>query len=83
MADRHEDRRGLNEAEIDATLRELEGYVSEADSEMSFADRDEVNESLYDTDSEIEDPISSDEEQEVTAAIRRTRRSILESLSKY
>ena len=82
MADRHEDRRGLNEAEIDATLRELEGYVSEADSEMSFADRDEVNESLHDTDSEIEDPVSSDEE-EVTAAIRRTRRSILESLSKY
>ena len=82
MADRHEDRRSLNEAEIDATLRELEGYVSEADSEMSFADRDEVNESLHDTDSEIEDPVSSDEE-EVTAAIRRTRRSILESLSKY
>ena len=49
---------------------------------MSFADRDEVNESLHDTDSEIEDPVSSDEE-EVTAAIRRTRRSILESLSKY
>ena len=82
MADRHEDRRGLNEAEIDQTLRELEGYVSEAESEMSFAERDEVNESLHDTDSEIEDPISSDEE-EVTAAIRRTRRSILESLSKY
>ena len=82
MADRHEDRRSLNEAEIDATLHELEGYVSEADSEMSFADRDEVNESLHDTDSEIEDPVSSDEE-EVTAAIRRTRRSILESLSKY
>ena len=82
MADRHEDRRGLNEAVIDATLRELEGYVSEADSEMSFADRDEVNESLHDTDSEIEDPVSSDEE-EVTATIRRTRRSILESLSKY
>ena len=82
MADRHEDRRGLNEAKIDQTLRELEGYVSDAESEMSFADKDEVNESLHDTDSEIEDPVSSDEE-EVTATIRRTRRSILESLSKY